>query len=241
MEQGLTYEKLFDYLREERNNAQLQELPGTLFSDITEYLKMKEDSIESLQQSGSITSENALVQLRNAKKIIENLYERREKKLLNLALNKSRTKSQLIDTSALLPEEKIFFKQISIVLDHFRDEVLKNLLDKSVPEINEQKDSVAPERPQVQGEISEKKQEAQDAAERAKEEAAQVDTKDPEEVSEGVEPVSDEKVALKFLKYVDKFVGPDLEIMGPFEEGSVEQLPADVAEVVLKKGYAERV
>ena len=38
----------------------------------------------------------------NAKRIIKDIYERREKKILNIALIKSRTKSDVIDTSSLL-------------------------------------------------------------------------------------------------------------------------------------------
>jgi DNA replication initiation complex subunit (GINS family) len=98
-EKGINYEGLFDCLRQERTNIQLQQLPESFYSDVIDYLRQKEE------QPGSGD------QLKNAQKIIENIYERREKKILSLAISKSRTQSQLLDTSALLPEEKILFKQ----------------------------------------------------------------------------------------------------------------------------------
>lgn len=217
----LTYEKLFDFLREERNNVSLQKLPVSFYSDIVDYLKAKEASIEALQDGGSITVDNSVIQYRNAKKIIENIYERREKKLLMLGLNKSRTKSQLIDTSSLLPEEKIFFKQLCIVLDHFRDEILVKMLNKALPVINSQKDSISPEMPDVSLDES----------------------SDLTEASTSVENpvVAGEIVAIRFTQYVDKFVGPDLDILGPFEEGQVEKLPSEVVDVVISKGFAEKI
>lgn len=224
----LTYEKLFDFLREERNNASLQKLPASFYQDVIDYLKAKEASIEALQGSGSITVDNSVIQYRNAKKIIENIYERREKKLLMLGLNKSRTKSQLIDTSTLLPEEKIFFKQLCIVLDHFRDEILVKILDKALPEINNQKDSISPEMPDVSAGIDSDK-------------SLEEDISGEESSAESEESSNNGVVSVKFNQYVDKFVGPDLDILGPFDEGDVEKLAPEVAEVVISKGFADKV
>ncbi len=224
MQAILTYEKLFDFLREERNNVQLQKLPESFYADVIEYLSVKESSIDSLKQSNSLTFENALIQLKNAKKIIESIYERREKKILNLALNKSRTRSVLIDTSALLKEEKQLFKQLCIVLDHFRGELLTNLLNKSIPIITDEKDSIEKFELEV-GENTDNSVDSEDSFEN------KTDLLEPDQ----------EIVSIKFTQFVDKFVGPNLDILGPFEEGDVVKLPLNVVEVVISKGYANRI
>lgn len=185
----LNYESLFGYLREERRNLSLQVLPVTFYPDVVEYITQKEEN----------NTELSAEQLKNAKKIIEDIYQRREKKIITLALNKSRTKSHLIDITSLLPEEKVFFKQLVVLLDHFRDEILKRVLEKHAPSI--------------------------------------VDDSSPATLEEP--PVVEEK--FKCLKYIDKFVGPDLEILGPFEEGEIVDLDAETASILLSKELVEKV
>jgi DNA replication initiation complex subunit (GINS family) len=220
----LTYEQLFDFLREERGNTQLQTLSSSFYTEVVTYLEIKEQSAKSLEAQGSLTAESAFDQLKNAKKLITDIYQRREKKVIALALNKSRTKSQLIDTSALLPDESQFFEELLSIFDSYRDSLLGAVLSKqhrgsSLPGLGAQMDG----------------------------EAKAVDYTQTSEVSEPTtptEPISGipaEAVKVKFLQYVDKFVGPDLDILGPFEEGDFVDLPSAVVDVVVSKGYAERV
>lgn len=236
MQGGLTYEKLFDFLREERNNVQLQKLPDSFYQDIVEYLQIKEDLVKSELENNSVTAESSSDQLRNAKKIIENVYERREKKILLLALHKSRTKSQLIDTSSLLQEEKVFFKQITILLNHFREEIVLKLLKKENPEINEEKDGLQPE-----GANSPLEEELfstpadKDTVSLSEAAPLSVDVNDSESSADS------SVIAVKITAYVDKFVGPDLDIIGPYEEGSVQKVPKDIAEMLISKGSAEEL
>jgi len=76
-----------------------------------------------------------LKELTNIKSILKQLYENREKKILNLALNKSRTKSSLVDTSLLLKEEKLFFEKMVDLFDTFRDGVLTSIYSGKIPNI----------------------------------------------------------------------------------------------------------
>jgi DNA replication initiation complex subunit (GINS family) len=191
----MNYEKLFDHLREERNNIRLQELPPTFYSDIIEYFRIK----------GGSSSD----QLKNAKRIIEEIYERREKKILNLAISKSRTKSSLIDTSALLPEENILFKQTVILMDHFRDEILKKVISDTPSTDKILIDQIT---------ATEEENTTQEIA--------------PKQETKQEEPAN---YRVKFLKYVDKFVGSNLEIFGPFDEGNVAELPKETADLVISK------
>ena len=57
-------------------------------------------------------------------KILRELFERRERKILEMSLNRARTESSLIDTSSLLSHESTFFEQMARQMKLFRAEVL---------------------------------------------------------------------------------------------------------------------
>jgi DNA replication initiation complex subunit (GINS family) len=72
-------------------------------------------------------------QLTNARKIIKEIYERREKKVISMAINKSRISSNLIDTTTLLKDEKEFFEQVVSLLSGWRTGVLLSILEGKTP------------------------------------------------------------------------------------------------------------
>ena len=72
-------------------------------------------------------------QIDNARRIIKEIYERREKKIIDIALIKSRTKSDVMDTSSFLENEKRLFDETVKVLDNFRNEVISNVLSGKNP------------------------------------------------------------------------------------------------------------
>ena len=45
--------------------------------------------------------------------------------------------------------------------------------------------------------------------------------------------------ALKITHAIPKFVGPDLNEYGPFDEGDEVKLPDEIAEVLVNKGRAD--
>src|SRR3989338_6590446 len=106
----ITYETLFELLKRERERPDLQRLESTFFNDTINYIKDKKKILEAKSESPFAVEERKKteIQLENIYKILKELYERREKKIISLALDKSRTKSNLIDTTALLREEKAF-------------------------------------------------------------------------------------------------------------------------------------
>src|SRR3989338_6952450 len=114
----ITYETLFELLKRERERTDLQKLEPTFFSDTISYIKDKKKIIEAKEESVFAPEEKKKTerQLDNIYKILKELYERREKKIMSLALDKSRTNSNLIDTTALLKEEKVFFEALTGLL-----------------------------------------------------------------------------------------------------------------------------
>ena len=131
----ITYETLFEILKRERERTDLQKLEPTFFSDTISYIKDKKKILDAKSDSVFASEERKKTerQLDNIYKILKELYERREKKIISLAIDKSRTKSNLIDTTALLKEEKVFFDSLAGLLDNYRDAILFTVLNEKLP------------------------------------------------------------------------------------------------------------
>ena len=98
----LTFERLFDLLRIEKGQQSLQRLPENYFVDLITYLSAKAEQARHAPKSDLGSLDIAVQQLRNARKMINEIYDRREKKIISLALTKSRTESHIVDSSHLL-------------------------------------------------------------------------------------------------------------------------------------------
>ena len=131
----ITYETLFELLQREKERSDLQRLEPTFFSDVISYIKDKKKILEAKSDSPFAQEERKKTerQLENIYKILKELYERREKKIISLAIDKSRTKSHLIDTTALLKEEKVIFDALANLLDTYRDAILGSVLNEKMP------------------------------------------------------------------------------------------------------------
>ena len=145
---NITYETLFELLRREKNRDDLQELQVTFFKEVIEYLGERQRMFDETSHKEDLFSaterEKTMTQLGNVKKIVKELYDRREKKIISMALNKSRTGSNIIDTSKLLAEESKFYNTLVAALNNYREGVLMNVLSLKEPLIEEIK-SAAPE------------------------------------------------------------------------------------------------
>ncbi len=118
-----TYEHLFDALRRERSREELQELEEDFYGRAQAYIA--ETAAEARKSDVlSADGDRLRTQLQNASKLLKELYDRRERKVMLLALNKARTGSSIIDTSALLRGERSLFEEVVNVLRARREDVL---------------------------------------------------------------------------------------------------------------------
>ena len=46
---------------------------------------------------------------------------------------------------------------------------------------------------------------------------------------------------IKFIQKVEQFIGPELDTCGPFEPEQTQELPAEIADILLEKGSAIEV
>jgi DNA replication initiation complex subunit (GINS family) len=234
----ITYETLYEILRREKSKDELQPLDETFYADVLSYLEEKNKMLQEAAGKFDMFSvderDNTQIQLNNVRKILKELYERREKKIIDIALNKSRTNSSIIDTTNLLESENAAYTELVRLLDGFRKDILANLLEIRAPVLVR----VPPAGPQTNPpEAAMPKAELP-----AEEKPAEQAMPEPAGAQPAPEPTAEPQTAatkkLKFTQKVEQFVGKELELYGPYEPDQTAELPADIADILIGKGNA---
>jgi hypothetical protein len=139
---AITFETLYDLLMREKQREELLELEQSFFQDVVEYLQEKMKAWDKIKQDDDLFSQGERdkieTELRNIRKIVKDLYERREKKIVDLAMNKSRIGGGL-EATHLLDEEKQLFDAVVNQLDRYRQGILMQLINMKLPSVEEQK------------------------------------------------------------------------------------------------------
>ncbi|MBI4144548.1 DNA replication complex GINS family protein [Candidatus Woesearchaeota archaeon] len=121
----ITFETIFDTVRREKELFELQKLDKSFFSDTSFYLAEK---LRMLEAGDDVVREHLIIQVANIKKLIHELYFRREKKIVDIAINKSRTNA-VIDTSNMLPDERRLYEGLVGILSTFRTSFVDGMLN----------------------------------------------------------------------------------------------------------------
>lgn len=233
----ITYETLFEVLRREKNREELQELDPNFFNDVAEYIQKKKEIINQQEATLNVFSTNekekAVLQLNNIKKILKELYNRREKKIISMALNKTRTNSDIIDTSALSAQEEKLFSNLVELLHQHRMKLLFSMLET---------DSGLAKETDTGNSLVLGSQDNKAEYEKQEEMAAQPTIEDkPKELKTTANSGEDTagSTKIQFLDAVNRFVGPDLEIYGPYNKEDTALLPQKIAFILISQGKAE--
>jgi DNA replication initiation complex subunit (GINS family) len=247
----VTYEQLFDTLRREKSRDDLQKLDKEFYEKVRIFLATKQDTIvaeSNAQGIQSLAVQRAHIEYQNVKKILKELYERRERKIITLALHRTRTEASVIDNDLLLPEEKLFFESLVHLMVQNREQVLSaiesrdpivvtpRLVQSYAQPSSYDQDYGRPEYEQRQTRESDVVTGATSVPVRSASDAGV-------EIDEGdtYSDVAEEGILVRFIAPVPKFVGKDLRVFGPYEEGQTANLPEDIAAILVKKGRAQEV
>ncbi|MAF36379.1 hypothetical protein CL622_04645 [archaeon] len=126
----ITYEKLYEILRMEKFRADLQKLPDDFMNSVTRYLEEKSKILEKQESKDNSMFESEVVatrrQLENVKKMLKEIYDRREAKVIQRALLAARSGSG--GTTNLLDHEQSFYDGLLDLFSGYRTGVLSNLL-----------------------------------------------------------------------------------------------------------------
>ncbi len=127
----ITYENLYEILRREKFRTELQKLEPNFFEQVKKYIDEKRAILQVQKTKDSIFAstevEKTKIQLKNIQKILKELYDKREGKIVQLALFHSRSLKE-VNMEPLLEQEKEFYKTIKNALDSSRSLILMDLL-----------------------------------------------------------------------------------------------------------------
>ena len=245
----ITLETLYDILRNEKKKGDLQELKSTFFIDVVSYLREKQALQQEKEKSSDIFAsgerDKLEYELRSIKRILKEIYELREKKIIDVALNRSKTGSEIIDASAMLREEKEFYERILLLFNNNRRQILLQLFKGELPEVDysnvwknkeglfsedkliKQNLKIEPSMP-IESKILSPNQELNNEA-----------TQEINELSEVM--AKETKTKIKFVHATPSFVWKDLKVYGPYDIGEETEMFPEVAELLVRKKRAERV
>jgi len=133
-EDGLiTYESLYEILRLERYKKELQHMDKDFFDKVSRYLSEKRAILEDYEKKDSVFADKSIFktkkQLENIHLLLRELYEKREAKIIQIALFNSRTGDGLENPNIMLPEEKILYDSLIGILASSRFNILEGIMD----------------------------------------------------------------------------------------------------------------
>ena len=211
---AFTYETVFDILRKERSSESLQRLEDGFYSNVVTYI-------------GEKTGIGDNVILYNVRKMMKEIYERREKKIVSLAIDRCRLGMESVNAVNMLKEERDIYEHLIDFLIIGRKAILENLLNGKYPHSFQRDTSIQTDSKPVIPNLNRKEEQ--------KPSNLLLDTKTEEETPES------NSIMLRFIHAVPRFVGKELEIYGPYEVEDMANVPAEIAHLLIAKGRAEEI
>jgi DNA replication initiation complex subunit (GINS family) len=225
----ITLETLYDILRNEKKREELQPLEATFLIDVVSYMREKQtlltEKVESNELFAAGAREKLDYELKSIKRILKEIYEKREKKIIDIAINKSRTGSDIIDTGSMLREEKAFYEETLGTLDKFRVGVIAKLFKGELPLILSSQPLVEP--------LTKISKSSKDPPAETISPSKSALSEDPEK------PIDMTKV--KFIHPMPSFVWKDMKVYGPYDKGQEIDIFPEVADLLVRKNRAEKV
>lgn len=209
----ITYETLFDIARKEKTREELQKLEGDFYSKSRKYYEDKKSALLHAKNTSTIFSEAEYkkleVEISNIERLLKELYHRREKKIVLIAANKSRTGSELIDSGAILPEEQELYERLVTLFRETQGKIFSHLLPQPPLSPTMIQNTEAP-----------------------------LPSPEPFEKRENAKEKSHTST-VRIIVPTPHFVGRDLERYGPFDEDDIASIPTELAQILVEKKKAE--
>ncbi|MFB6075707.1 MAG: hypothetical protein ABEK17_01045 [Candidatus Aenigmatarchaeota archaeon] len=235
-ENVITYETFRKFHRKEKNNDELQELPEEFYSSCKKWLKRKDNEFD--RSRGDTTP---LYELENVKRIVRDIFDRRERKIMLMALQTVRSD---ISPKNLMSEEKDFYDKMVSILRNYRESFLQSVLKLRKDEVKEN-DSDEEEITDDEEEISEKTDEFSEEDNVKEEDVSgrneeKIDTQETDSDLELKSGDTEGKV-LRIFEDMPQFLDEKEKKHGPFKKEDLVRLPENIADLLIDKGKAEEV
>lgn len=196
----ITYETIRNAHRAEKEE-ELQKLPEGFFESVRSWFSHKE----------KLKDTTSLLEVENAKKLLEDVINRRERKIVMSAL---RTIRGEMPPSSLTDEERKLFDQVVNILKSFSNEIndkYRSYDDVAEEKIEEAKESIEELKPEV------------------------------EKPTERTFIKPNGKLLVKALIDLPRFVGNDMKSYGPIKTGDVIFVPEEIGKQLITRKVAENI
>ena len=257
---NISYETLFELLRREKNRDALQELSPTFYADSVDYIKSKKQILKNKREDIDNFSDEEIrkieVQISNINKILKELYDKREKKLVSMAMSRCRTGTDMAEISNLAPPERLFYNDVVAVFSKYRLGILAGIVEPSNSRLNSAESEFVKSEsnglaPQINA-LHEKyltlgngiEESANSVSVEYSEEAGEADESEISRVKPAQKSSSsydEESVVVRFIQPVPKFLGRDLSEFGPYAEDEIATLPSEIAKILVTKNRVEEI
>ncbi|MEA2004488.1 MAG: hypothetical protein U9O53_06065 [archaeon] len=210
----LTFKFLRELQKKERASRELETLDNDFYSQVSDYMKKKMSLDLKNNQDFAARRD-----LEHTGIIIKDILNRRERKVINLAILNVRG---TIIPKNILPEEKELFEKIKSAVKKYRGNLVF-----------------------VFYENGEKKETAEDEAEKdnakTKKNKDEKEKNTEENETENTDSNSETDTAkIKILDAVPEFVADDGKSYGPFKEGDKVEIPQSAASILINIKKAEK-
>ncbi|MCD6575535.1 MAG: DNA replication complex GINS family protein [Nanoarchaeota archaeon] len=142
----ISYEEIRRVQALERDNKALQEIDPNFFKRVGEYIKTKEKLIEENKGKDNVFSQQIVEknehELKNVRRIIEDICSRRRRKIVMQALNNISAKVH--NTENMLPEEEELYNSTIEIVRKYTDAFISKFSapKEEVSEVNEEEKSL---------------------------------------------------------------------------------------------------
>ncbi len=253
MTELITYDAIRKAHRAEKQEIALQKLPDSFFLLVRGWMDHKQSTQKSL---------DSLSDIKNAKGLLDDLLNRREKKLVIAALHTIR--GDLPPKNMSLDEEKLFDSLVNLLKQARQDmreqmfgydSIIEEKLESAKILMDEMKSAeenmpafLQKKADSIKTDIvnNEKSSDMKDGKENSTDTAAvKAEIKNTDNVAKPAEnsaepaAMQSNTTKLKMIKDMPSFVDAEMKAYGPFKAGAIAELPNEMAQILLARKVAE--
>lgn len=116
--ESITFETIRKVQIEEKTFSKLSKLPQNFYSSVSEYLERKKRMVEGRKDA----------ELKSIERIVEDIFDRRERKILTSSLTTARTR---VPPENITEEEEGIFNEVTQIVTRRREEMLRGIFGRN--------------------------------------------------------------------------------------------------------------
>lgn len=202
----ISYETIRSVHRNEKGSEALAKLPEGFFDAVRAWILRKQGS----------SNPDSIIELNNAKFLLEDIINRRGRKIVTAAL---RTMRGELPPQNMAVEEQKFFDNIIAILKEYTNEMKFKMFDYS-------------------GVVEQKLEEAKKEMSKIEEQKPSVKCEKEEVINKDNSP-SSLLIPVTFLSDMQAFVDENGKIYGPYKSGENAEIPQQIAKILIKRKIAK--